>query len=237
MSDFFKRVKKAGVPVALAGKEEGSFFTGFIREADEEFVLLEAVSAAGRPDGWLCIRNEEISRADAATEYLEMMAKVFLRNGEKNVPIKVVSRDVLGSFIDQAIKNKWLCTVEVGFESLDKLTGYFVDRDFDRVEMHLMGGNGKRDGFTTFDFEEIVLITAAGEREKYLEKVIEILREERAGDDADEIFSAEEKRSAKKSRREGKERLREAGEKNGDVPAEEKGEKNGRVLSFPKKDD
>ena len=35
MADFFKKVKKANAPVAISGKEEGAFFTGFVREADE----------------------------------------------------------------------------------------------------------------------------------------------------------------------------------------------------------
>lgn len=245
MADFFKKVKKTNAPVAISGKEEGAFFTGFVREADEEFVLLEAVSPSGRSDGWACIRIEEVARADVATEYLNMLAKVYVRYGELPAALKISARDVLGSFIDQAIKNKWLCTVELGFETLDKVTGYFVDRNFDTVEMNLMGANGKKDGYTSFDFEEIVFITAAGEREKYLETVIEILEEERLGS-ADSLFDACDKsggRQAKKNARSEKELRRHTEEQNAeedvsdDVQNEKEKDKNGRIISFPKKDD
>lgn len=236
MSDFFNKVKKAGVPVAISGKEENVFLTGFIRETDEEFLLIESISPSGNADGWACIRAEEVARADAATDCLGMLAKVYERFGEKNLPLKISSRDVLGSFIDQAIKNAWLCSVEVGFETLDKLTGYFVDRDFERVEMQLVGGNGQRDGFTAFDFEEIVLVTAAGEREKYLEKVIALLEEERnlggkkrGTQEFPEASRGDDKRSKRGEQS--------AKSKGGEDNSSEEKDKKSRVLSFPKKDD
>ena len=135
MSDFFKKVTKSGLPVALTGKDEGAFFAGFVENADEEFLFMQAVSPSGHFDGWACVRIEEIARADVATEYLVMLARVFEYYGEEFREPKISARDVLASFIDQAIKNKWLCTAEVGFETLDKLTGYFVEKDFDTVQM------------------------------------------------------------------------------------------------------
>ena len=43
MSDFFKKVTKSGLPVALTGKDEGAFFAGFVENADEEFLFMQAV--------------------------------------------------------------------------------------------------------------------------------------------------------------------------------------------------
>ena len=231
MSDIFARIKKSGAPVAITGKDEGAFFTGYVEEADEEFVFLHALSPSAHFDGFACIRIEEIARADVATEYLTMLAKVNRFYGEQFAVPKVSPRDVLGSFIDQAIKNKWLCTLELGFETLDKLTGYFVDRDFDTVQMNLVGGSGKPDGFTTFDFEEIVYITAGGEREAYLETVMLVLLAEEKEKNASKR-GAVEKKDKQSGGSAGTSAKNAGGEKKGDKRA-----KSGRVITFPKKDD
>ena len=209
MSDFFKKVTKSGLPVALTGKDEGAFFAGFVENADEEFLFMQAVSPSGHFDGWACVRIEEIARADVATEYLVMLARVFEYYGEEFREPKISARDVLSSFIDQAIKNKWLCTAEVGFETLDKL----------------VNANGKRDGCTSFDFEEIVFITAQGEREKYLETVMEMLASgtESVYDGLRGGAAGREKPSKKKNGQDG-------------VRQDDKPDENGRVITFPKKD-
>ena len=226
MSDFFKKVTKSGLPVALTGKDEGAFFAGFVENADEEFLFMQAVSPSGHFDGWACVRIEEIARADVATEYLVMLARVFEYYGEEFREPKISARDVLASFIDQAIKNKWLCTAEVGFETLDKLTGYFVEKDFDRVQMSLVNANGKRDGFTSFDFEEIVFITAQGEREKYLETVMEMLAAESPADGSRGGVSGLGGKTKQK---------KETEREKTDHPGSKK-EESGRVITFPKKD-
>ena len=226
MSDFFKKVTKSGLPVALTGKDEGAFFAGFVENADEEFLFMQAVSPSGHFDGWACVRIEEIARADVATEYLVTLARVFEYYGEEFREPKISARDVLSSFIDQAIKNKWLCTAEVGFETLDKLTGYFVEKDFDTVQMSLVNANGKRDGFTSFDFEEIVYITALSEREKYMETVMEMLSAETtAGGLQGGAGGSGGKAKPKK----------EAEREKNDQPGS-KAEETGRVITFPKKD-
>lgn len=226
MSDFFKKVTKSGLPVALTGKDEGAFFAGFVENADEEFLFMQAVSPSGHFDGWACVRIEEIARADVATEYLVMLARVFEYYGEEFREPKISARDVLASFIDQAIKNKWLCTAEVGFETLDKLTGYFVEKDFDTVQMSLVNANGKRDGFTSFDFEEIVFITAQGEREKYLETVMEMLAAESPADGSRGGVSGLGGKAKQK---------KETEREKTDHPGSKK-EESGRVITFPKKD-
>ncbi|MDD6995518.1 MAG: hypothetical protein SPH68_08505 [Candidatus Borkfalkiaceae bacterium] len=233
MDDVFAKLKKSGAPVAITGKDEGAFFTGFVEEADEEFIILRALSPSGHFDGFACIRIEEIARADVATEYLTMLARVHAYYGEAIALPKLSSRDILGSFIDQAIKNKWLCSVELGFETLDKLTGYFVERDFDTVQMNLVGASGKPDGFTTFDFEEIVFVTALGEREAYLETVMRLLL-------SDHAAKSEIKRgaTAKNDLKRGDAQGDIKPEKNPDGDKQKgKHEKKDRVISFPKKDD
>ena len=97
MSDFFKKVTKSGLPVALTGKDEGAFFAGFVENADEEFLFMQAVSPSGHFDGWACVRIEEIARADVATEYLVMLARVFEYYGEEFREPKISARDVLAS--------------------------------------------------------------------------------------------------------------------------------------------
>lgn len=231
MSDIFSKIRKTKAPVAITGKDEGAFFTGFVEEADEEFIFLRALSPSGRFDGFACIRIEEIARADVATEYLTMLARVHEYYGEKTVVPKISPRDILGSFIDFAIKNRFLCTVELGFETLDKLTGFFVDRDFDTVQMSLVGGNGKADGFTSFDFEEIVFITALGEREAYLETVMRLLLDEYEAKNGEKRGATAKKDLKNVGVPEG------ADKKSNDEKQKNKHGKSGRVISFPKKDD
>ena len=226
MADFFKKVTKSGLPVALTGKDEGAFFAGFVENADEEFLFMQTLSPSGHFDGWACVRIEEIARADVATEYLVMLARVFEYYGEDFREPKISARDVLSSFIDQAIKNKWLCTAEVGFETLDKLTGYFVEKDFDTVQMSLVNASGKRDGFTSFDFEEIVYITAQGEREKYMETMMEMLAAESPADGSRGGVSGMSGKAKPK-----KETERDKTDHSGS-----KKEESGRVITFPKKD-
>ena len=114
----------------------------------------------------------------------------------------------------------------IGIETLDKLTGYFVEKDFDTVQMSLMNASGKRDGFTSFDFEEIVYITAQGEREKYMETVMEMLAAESPADGSRGGVSGMSGKAKQK-----KETEREKTDHSGS-----KKEESGRVITFPKKD-
>ena len=70
MTEILKRLKGTGTPVAVYYKSSGGFCAGFVHEADDEFVLMEFISPAGRFDGFHCIRIEEILKVDAGTKYL-----------------------------------------------------------------------------------------------------------------------------------------------------------------------
>ena len=119
MTEMLKRLRDKKVPVAIYYKSVGGFCAGFVRETDDEFALLELISPSGRFDGYLCIRIEEILKLDVGTAYLNNLVKVYRHYGEEPLPIKVSSRDVLREFTDVVIKNKWMCTMEIGFETLD----------------------------------------------------------------------------------------------------------------------
>ena len=75
---------------------------------------------------------------------------------------------MLENFIDFVIKSKRLCTMEIGFETLDKISGYAVGRDWNILEMRLLDEDGKADGYTELDLEEIVYLGVDSEYEKYL---------------------------------------------------------------------
>lgn len=169
MTEMLKRLRDKKVPVAIYYKSVGGFCAGFVRETDDEFALLELISPSGRFDGYLCIRIEEILKLDAGTAYLNNLVKVYRHYGEEPLPIKVSSRDVLREFTDVVIKNKWMCTMEIGFETLDKINGFVVGREWELVEMRLVSENGEDDGYTTFDLEEVVCFGVRSEYEKYLD--------------------------------------------------------------------
>ena len=169
MTEMLKRLRDKKVPVAIYYKSVGGFCAGFVRETDDEFALLELISPSGRFDGYLCVRIEEILKLDVGTAYLNNLVKVYRHYGEEPLPIKVSSRDVLREFTDVVIKNKWMCTMEIGFETLDKINGFVVGREWELVEMRLVSENGEDDGYTTFDLEEVVCFGVRSEYEKYLD--------------------------------------------------------------------
>ncbi|MBQ8885489.1 MAG: hypothetical protein IJY62_03885 [Clostridia bacterium] len=168
MSELIKKFKGSDLPVAVYYKTGGAFCAGFIREADDEFICMEFLSPSGRHDGWHCIRLEEILKMDFSTAYLKDLARVYRYYNEKVVAPKISPKNVLTSFIDVAIKQKWLCTMEVGFESLQKISGYPVARDWNTIEMKLIDESGEDDGYTSFELEEIVYVGAQSELEQYL---------------------------------------------------------------------
>lgn len=233
MSDFFKKVKKEGVPTAITVKDEGTMFAGKVREADDEFVLLQTFSPSGHFDGFACVRIEEIARADISTQYLKALDKVFAYYNEPIPTIKISSRDVLASFIQAAIKEKWLCTVEIGFETLEKVTGYFLDCDFEKVQMGLCDAIGHRDGYTTFDYEEIVLVSALGEKELFMETVL-LLTMAEIDDGAPEKKVDGQKEFRDKRNRKADKKGRPEAENTEET---EKQSPKNRVIVFPKKDD
>lgn len=169
MTDTLRRLRDAKMPVAVYYKSTGGFCAGFIREADDEFILMEFISPGGHFDGYHCIRIEEILKVDAATGYLKNLVKVYRHYAEEGPFLKVSSKSVLESFADAVIKNKWLCTLEIGFETLDKISGYMVGRDWNIVKMRLLNENGEEDGYTELDTEEIVYFGVRSEYEGYLE--------------------------------------------------------------------
>lgn len=168
MSELLKKLKKSNAPVAVYYKTGGAFCAGYVKETDGEFVLMQFISPNGRFDGWHCIRIEEILKIDFGSAYLFNLEKVYRHYGDSPAEIKISSKSVLQSFIDLAVKNKWLCTLEIGFETIEKISGYIRSRDWNNVEMQLLNENGEADGFTAFDLEEVVYIGVLSEYETYL---------------------------------------------------------------------
>ncbi len=169
MTEAIKKLKNTDVPVAVYYKSSGGFCAGFVRETDDEFALMEFISPSGHFDGYHCIRIEEILKMDAGTRYLNNLVKVYRHWGEPLPALKVSSKDVLESFTDAVARSKWLCTMEVGFETLEKISGYVTGRDWNIVKIQLVDENGRPDGYTQLDLEEIVYIGVQSEFEKYLE--------------------------------------------------------------------
>ena len=138
MSEFLRMVKSTDKAVAIYYKASGTFCAGIVKEADDEFVCIQFIAPSGKFDGWHCIRIEEILKMDFATKYLENLEKVHRHLGEDKREIKISATKVLDSFIDLAIKNKWLCTFEIGFDTLEKVSGYVVERNWSAVQVKLV---------------------------------------------------------------------------------------------------
>lgn len=169
MTEVLKKLKGTDAPVAVYHRNTNAFCAGRVREADDEFVLIECISPSGQFDGFCCLRIEEILKIDAGTRYLKNLAKVYRYYNEEIPPLKLSPKSVLEGFLDYVIKSKRLCTMEIGFEEFDELKGYLIARDWSLVEMRLVDESGAADGFTEFDFEEIVGFGIASSSEVYLE--------------------------------------------------------------------
>lgn len=169
MSELWKRVKSLSSLVAVYYKTGGSFCVGYVEGADDEFLCLQFLSPSGRFDGFHCIRIEEILKMDVGSRYLSDLERVNRHYGEETPSFKVNPKKVLASFLDVAMKNKRLCTFEIGFETLEKISGYVVGRDWNTVEIRLIDEFGREDGYTSFDNEAIVYVGMESEYEKYLE--------------------------------------------------------------------
>lgn len=176
MSELLKKLKKANAPVAVYYKAGGAFCAGYVKETDDEFVFMQFLSPGGRFDGWHCIRIEEILKIDFGSAYLFNLEKVYRYYGDDPAEVKISSKSVLQSFIDLAVKHKWLCTFEIGFETIEKISGYIRSRDWNSVEVQLLDENGAPDGFTAFDLEEVVYVGTQSEYETYL-KVLSSIQE------------------------------------------------------------
>ena len=169
MPEIWKRLKNISTLVAINYKASGSLCVGYIQGADDEFVCLQCLAPSGKFDGWHCIRMEEILKMDVGNRYLSDLERVHAYYAEEIPPIKINPKKVLSSFIDVAIKQKWLCTLEIGFETIEKISGYITGRDMYSVELKVIGEHGEEDGYTSFDIEEIVYMGAKSEFETYLE--------------------------------------------------------------------
>lgn len=174
MSEIWKRVKNIPSVVAVYYKTGGSFCAGYIEGADDEFVCMRFLSPSGKFDGWHCIRIEEILKMDVGSRYLSDLERVNRHYEEEIPPIKINPKKILSSFLDIAERKKWLCTLEIGFETIEKISGYITGRDMYSVEMKLLNEHGEEDGYTSFDVEEIVYIGAESEFEKYLKTLVEL---------------------------------------------------------------
>lgn len=169
MSELWKRLKTVNTLVAVNYKASGSLCVGYIEGADDEFLCLRALAPSGKFDGWHCIRTEEILKMDVGSRYLSDLERVNRYYAEETPPIKINAKKVLYSFIEIAARQKWLCTFEVGFDTIEKISGYVTGKDGYSVELKLINEHGEEDGYTSFDVEEIVYIGAKSEFENYLE--------------------------------------------------------------------
>ena len=169
MTELFRRLRGSGTPVAVYYKTTGGFCTGFVREADDEFLAMEFISPVGKFDGYHCIRQEEILKMDAGTQYLSNLARVYRHYGEALPPFKISSKNVLESFIDSLARNRRLCTMEIGFDSIEKISGYVAGRDWNIVQIRLMDVFFNDTATTEIYTEAIVCIDTESEYERYLE--------------------------------------------------------------------
>ena len=174
MNERVKKMKDSRELVAVYYKSTNGTYTGFVRELDDEFILFELVSPNGRADGFTLVRLDEILIIDARTSYLRNLAKVYAYYGDPPQPIKLKGKDLLLAFLDWACKNAWLSSMTLGFETIEKISGFIIGRDWNALTVRLVGENGEDDGFTRFEYEDLVSVSACTEFEKYLAVLYEI---------------------------------------------------------------
>lgn len=100
--------------------------------------------------------------------------------------------------------------MEIGFDSIEKISGYVAGRDWNIVQIRLMDENGKPDGYTEIDTEAIVCIDTESEYERYLEAAC-IPRRRGAGQGQEEKGRGRGKRhffSFRKVNPDGREKMR-----------------------------
>lgn len=168
MEKLLKKMRDTRELVAVYYKSTNGACTGFVRELDDEFMLLELISPNGRADGFTIVRLDEILKMDARTSYLRNLSRVYAYYGDPPQPIKLKDKDLLLAFLDYASKNGWLTTMTLGFETIEKISGFIVGRDWNALTVRLVGENGEDDGFTRFEYEDLVSASACTEFEKYL---------------------------------------------------------------------
>ena len=166
-----KVFKDTNTAVGLYYSSDGILFTGFIKEADDEFVCMEVFARYGRFDGYHCLRDEEVLKMDFNAAYLNDLEAVYKSNKEEIPSIKLNARTVVDSLLQWLIDKKCLCTVEFGFEELHRASGYILSNDWNGIRMQVIDARGRDNGYTAFGIEDVVYIGVKSQFENYLEKL------------------------------------------------------------------
>ncbi len=148
--------EKRIIGVWVYGDDNG-FWSGYVKELTEEFVIFQHFTKYGEPDGLVIEKLESIQSIDFNDDYTNVMQYLIDRNSIKIEEINVEIQhahawqtDVLEPFIGK--KNR-IVQIQVNRDSF--YSGFVEWVDHENLILRIVGTNGEDKGKSFFRIEDI----------------------------------------------------------------------------------
>lgn len=132
------------------------FTVGYILDCDDDFALIETVSAAGRHNGFICLCLDDIYEIRTGTDYIANIEKLmpYYSFSRKDLPLG--NGKVLDAVIDYVRNANKVCSVLSVSET--RICGLLEDYNSDYITIGILDNYGGTDGtgyIRTDDITEI----------------------------------------------------------------------------------
>lgn len=138
-----------GRPVAVYTdcEDTGRFSCGYISAVTQDELLLSAVSPAGRYDGFLIVRTEDVFALERDSRYTDKIDRLYRARGQRHPAVEVGRGESLtAAVLRHAQREHMVVTIELWDSGLDDVQGFVGTVGDKTVTIRQLDDGGKSGG-------------------------------------------------------------------------------------------
>lgn len=128
-------------------EDTGRFSCGYIAAVTQDELLLSAVSPAGRYDGFLVVRTEDVFALERDSRYTDKIDRLYRARGQRHPAIEAGRGESLtAAVLRHAQREHTVVTIELWDSGLDDVQGFVTALGDETVTIRQLDDGGRPDG-------------------------------------------------------------------------------------------
>lgn len=153
--------------ISLYHDKENTFshLTGFVREFNDEELLIYHVTPFGNYDGYILMRLKDIYRIDREGKYEKSIKKLYKLKKQCHLIINCNNDELLFSLLDFSKINSFVVTFELNGNTI---SGFVISYDDTNVYVNAVDPYGNIDSETIINIDDVNMLLVDTEEEQKL---------------------------------------------------------------------
>lgn len=149
-------------------EEPDKFFVGYILHADNDGILIAAISSRGEDDGFVAIKSEEVFRIEKNSKYINCIKAIT----EVQAPVcKWMTGNIFGDLLQYAKQNHFVVSIQLLSRTSSTIDGFVKEIEDGVVTIEILDEYGNSDGETSIFLEDCLQLSCNGLDNRKLQRL------------------------------------------------------------------